>query len=290
MRPYQWSKNCFIFAPAFFAFGSYPLTFIKPLIISFFGFSLVCSAIYIFNDILDRESDKLHPSKKFRPIASALISPYKAGIFSIFLMGGGLIMLYVCLSSLSPKPNFSLFIPVCFYICLNFVYSTLFKHFAIIDIFCIAIGFVLRLFIGSIVINIALSEWIVIVTFLLALFLALAKRRDDVIILEKSGTKMRKNIDGYNHTFLDIGMSISASLVMISYIFYTIDESVQERFHTDKLYFTSIFVLLGIFRYMQITFVEEQSSSPSKILLKDRFLQCAILGYICSFVVIIILK
>lgn len=135
---------------------------------------------------------------------------------------------------------------------------------------------------GASILNITLSHWIIITTFLLALFLALAKRRDDVILLEK-GIKARQNIDGYNRTFLDIAMAICSSLVMVAYIFYSIDESVNARFGTHNLYMTSTFVLLGIFRYMQLAFVQENSGNPSQILLKDRFLQITILAWIVSF-------
>lgn len=157
------------------------------------------------------------------------------------------------------------------------------------DIFIIASGFVIRLFVGSIAINVPLSHWIIITTFLLALFLALAKRRDDVILLER-GIKARRNIVGYNRAFLDIAMGICASLVMVAYIFYSIDEGVNARFGTHNLYFTSVFVLLGIFRYMQITFVYKDSSDPAKILLKDRFLQIVIFAWVCAFVGIVILN
>lgn len=154
------------------------------------------------------------------------------------------------------------------------------------DIFIIASGFVIRLFAGSIAISVPLSHWIIITTFLLALFLALAKRRDDVILLER-GIKARRNIVGYNRTFLDIAMGICASLVMVAYIFYSIDEAVNTRFGTHNLYLTSAFVLLGIFRYMQITFVYKDSSDPAKILSKDRFLQITILAWICAFIGIV---
>lgn len=176
-------------------------------------------------------------------------------------------------------------IPIIFYIFLNIFYSLKLKHIAIIDIFIIASGFVIRLYIGALSANVKLSAYIVIVTFLLALFLVLAKRRDDLVIA--NGNKTRKNLQGYNKTFLDISMGISASLVMVAYIFYTIDSEVRERFHTDNLYLSAFFVLLGIFRYMQITFVEEQSHNPSKILLRDRFLQLTIIGYLLSFLILI---
>ena len=145
----------------------------------------------------------------------------------------------------------------------------------------------IRLFVGANAINVPPSHWIIITTFLLALFLALAKRRDDVILLER-GIKARHNINGYNHTFLDIALSICASLVMVAYIFYSIDEAVNAHFNTHNLYITSVFVLLGIFRYMQITFVKKDSSDPAKILLKDRFLQLTILAWVASFVGIVV--
>ncbi|MFC3868292.1 UbiA prenyltransferase family protein [Helicobacter equorum] len=189
--------------------------------------------------------------------------------------------------SLSPH---GVFIPVVLYVIINTLYSLWLKNIAIIDVFVIACGFVLRLWVGAICFDIPLSHWIVIVTFLLALFLALAKRRDDCILLERSGYKMRQNIESYNRVFLDVAMSVSASIVMVAYIFYSIDEEVIQRFGTDKLYFTSIFVLLGIFRYLQITFVYKRSSSPSKILLKDRFLQISILAWLICFVGLVYFK
>ncbi|MGX2982088.1 hypothetical protein [Helicobacter sp. 23-1045] len=180
--------------------------------------------------------------------------------------------------------NLSIFLPFIFYVILNIAYSFYLKHIAILDIFIIASGFVIRLFVGSVATNISLSHWIIITTFLLALFLALAKRRDEIMICKQA------KYSAYNRTFLDIAMSISASLVMVAYIFYSIDLSVNERFGTHSLYLTSVFVLLGIFRYMQITFVNMDSGDPAKILLKDRFLQCTILAWFVSFVAIVILK
>lgn len=286
MRPHQYSKNLFIFAPAFFGFGQYELGAVAlDLCIAFCGFCLVASGIYAINDCLDAKLDALHPSKAARPIASGLISPalgYAFGI-ALLLIGGGAYMIVG--RDLEASSLLHLYAPLLIYIIINLAYCLYLKHIAIVDVFCIASGFVLRLWVGACVIAIGLSHWIVITTFLLAVFLALAKRRDDILLLE-SGTKVRKNIDGYNRVFLDIAMGISASLVMVAYIFYSIDESVNERLHTHNLYLTSVFVLLGIFRYMQITFVLHKSSSPSKILLTDRFLQLVILAWLASFIII----
>ena len=162
-------------------------------------------------------------------------------------------------------------------------YSCYFKHIAIIDVSIIAIGFVLRLFIGSSVTGIELSMWIVVMTFLLALFLALAKRRDDVLIFLETGEKMRKNVDGYNLQFLDGVMTIMAAVVIVAYILYTTSEEVIHRLGSSYLYLTAFFVVIGIMRYMQIAFVENNSGNPTKVMLKDRFTQLSVLGWMASF-------
>ena len=169
------------------------------------------------------------------------------------------------------------------YLVLNIAYSIKLKHIAIVDIVIIAIGFVLRLFVGSTVTDTPLSMWIVIMTFLLALFIALAKRRDDVIIYNETGQKMRKVVGGYNLQFIETSMSIMASVTLVAYIIYTTSDRVIQHFHSEYLYLTSLFVIIGILRYLQITFVNEDSGSPTKIILSDHFIQLALLGWILSF-------
>ena len=169
------------------------------------------------------------------------------------------------------------------YVIMNIFYSFHLKHVAIVDIVIIAIGFVLRLFIGSAVTEIPLSMWIVVMTFLLALFLALAKRRDDVLIYLDTGKKMRRVIDGYNLQFLDITMAIMASVVVVSYTIYTTSAEVVARVHSEYLYLTSLFVILGVMRYLQIAFVFKDSGSPTKIILKDRFMQFTLIGWVLVF-------
>ena len=153
----------------------------------------------------------------------------------------------------------------------------------------LSLGFVLRLFIGSAAAGpgeVPLSMWIVLCSYLLALFLALAKRRDDVL-LSAEGKKVRKSIDGYNLEFINGAMMVMASVTIVSYISYCISEEVTTRLKTHDLYITVIFVLLGILRYMQITFVEQKSGSPTKVLLKDLFLQLVIVGWLVSFVLLV---
>ena len=173
---------------------------------------------------------------------------------------------------------------------MNIAYSLRLKHIAIIDITLIAIGFVLRLFIGALATETPLSKWIVIMTFLLALFLALAKRRDDVMHFLKTGTKMRKVIDGYNIQLIDAAMMVMASVVTVSYLLYTTSPEVIDRIGSDNLYITTFFVILGILRYMQITFVEENSGSPTKVLLKDPFVILNCVAWVLSFIYILYLS
>ncbi|PAF53549.1 prenyltransferase [Helicobacter sp. 13S00482-2] len=275
MRFHQYIKNLFIFLPAFFSFRFFDEGSIINSLFAFICFCFCASAIYIINDIVDAPSDRIHPSKRNRPIASGKIKPKVALLIALallFIAVGGLLWLLS-----------NVILPVVIYIVINLFYSFKFKHIPIIDVFIIASGFVIRLFVGALSINVPLSEWIIVMTFLLALFLALAKRRDDVILYENSGEKMRKVIDGYNRQFLDIAMAISASVVMIAYILWSISPEVKLRLHSDYLYLTSIFVLAGIFRYMQVTFVEQKSGNPSKIILQDRFLQSVILCWLIGF-------
>jgi len=170
------------------------------------------------------------------------------------------------------------------YVIMNIAYSLHLKHIAILDVTIIAAGFVLRLFVGSAATGIALSQWIVVMTFLLALFMALAKRRDDVLIYLETGKKMRRVIDGYNLQFLDTAMAIMASVVIVAYTIYTTSPEISEKFHTRYLYLTALFVILGIMRYLQIAFVHLDSGSPTRIVLKDRFMQSTIAGWIVTFI------
>jgi len=170
-----------------------------------------------------------------------------------------------------------------FYVLMNIAYSLYLKHIAILDVVIIAIGFALRLFVGSAATAIQLSMWIVIMTFLLALFMALAKRRDDVLIYLETGKKMRKVINGYNLQFLDTAMAIMASVVIVAYTIYTTSPEVAVRVHSEYLYLTALFVILGIMRYLQIAFVLKDSGSPTKIALKDRFIQLTLIGWVLTF-------
>lgn len=274
-RPHQYVKNTFIFLPIFFGLQITNTQFLLNAFIAFIAFSLTASSLYILNDYHDREEDRKHPVKKLRPLASGAVTTQAAMVFMVILFVSGMTLM----AALSLQAVLIL----AFYLVMIVAYSYYFKHIAIIDVSIIAIGFVLRLFIGSAVTGIELSMWIVVMTFLLALFLALAKRRDDVLIFLETGEKMRKNVDGYNLRFLDGVMTIMAAVVIVAYILYTTSVEVTQRVGNEYLYITAFFVILGIMRYLQIAFVEEDSRSPTRVILRDGFTQLAILGWIASF-------
>lgn len=275
-RPHQYSKNLFIFLPAFFAFQLTQLETIVSTLQAFFAFSFVASAVYVFNDWVDRFEDAQHPEKCHRPIASGRIkAPAAFGFMGLLLLGGGATAYFISIHVVAL---------VFVYLVLNLAYSLKLKHIAIIDIVVIASGFVIRLFVGAEASQVELSHWIIVMTFLLALFLSLAKRRDDVLICLRTDQKMRKVIDGYNLKFLDSAMIMTASITIVAYILWSISPVVAQRLGTDNLYLSAVFVVLGILRYMQIAFVEEKSGNPSKILLRDRFIQLTLVSWLSVFI------
>jgi decaprenyl-phosphate phosphoribosyltransferase len=276
LRPHQYIKNLFIFAPILFAFSITQETLLNSLY-AFALFSVLASSVYILNDYMDVEEDKKHPTKCKRPLASGAISLANANFLFLALAGCTFFIAYMF--------NTQLLIVLFIYFALNILYSVKLKHIAIVDIFIISTGFVLRLFAGAIATDTPLSMWIIIITFLLAIFLSLAKRRDDVLLSLK-GKETRKNIDGYNLEFVNAAMVLMSGVVILSYLQYTVSAEVISRIGNEHLYLTAFFVILGILRYMQITFVEQISGSPTKIVLKDRFLQVSILLWLFSFIYI----
>lgn len=279
LRPHHYLKNLFIFLPLFFALKITDVHLLYYTCIAFIGFCLVTSGVYIFNDLCDIKEDKKHPLKKYRPITAGLISKRNAILIMIlvFVMG-------VSISCLINRYVVFLFLV---YITLNILYSIKLKHIAIIDIFIIGIDFVIRIYIGGISAGIFISHWIILMTFLLALFLALGKRRDDFLIFLKSGKKMRRIIDRYNLEFINISTAVIVSIIMVAYMMYTISPDVIAKMHSDKLYFTMFFVVLGLMRYLQLIYVEEKSGSPTLLLFKDKFLQFCIIGWSITFLILI---
>ncbi len=275
LRPHQWTKNLFIFIPAFFAGNIFEEAVFIKTAIGFLAFSFVASSIYIVNDFRDIEQDKIHPTKKFRPLASGKISSQSALLVSVLLATIGIILSFYL--------NFHFGLLLIGYLILNIGYSFGLKNYSIIDILIISSGFLIRTVSGGIISEVKISMWLIIMIFLLALFLALSKRRDDILMYNNSGVKMRKVILEYNMAFINSSITMISGVIIVAYIMYTTSEEVINRWHSEYIYITSLFVVAGILKYLQITFVEQASGSPSKILLKNKFIIATLLLWVISF-------
>jgi len=283
LRPQQWIKNGFVFLPLFFNGQLRDINGISACLITFVSFSLAASSIYCFNDIHDREADRQHPEKRQRPVASGAISISTA--YTVMLIC--LILFVLSLFLFDDNVRYGVLGFVGSYYLLNLAYTILLKRLPIVDVTMIAIGFVLRIFAGGYATNTPITEWIVIMTFLLALFLAFAKRRGDAVIFQNTGIKLRANAGNYSVNFVNQIMTVIAAIIIVAYIMYTISPEVTTRFHCRYVYVTAVFVLAGIIRYLQIAFVDSQDRDPTKILLRDRFIQICISGWLITFLVII---
>lgn len=281
LRPKHWAKNLFLFIPLFFAGQIFNVDKVLTLLLAFLCFCFVASSIYIINDYRDVEADRAHPEKSKRPLASGAVSPNAAlAIFGLLVVAG-----FAGAAWLSAKFTFILGI----YFVLNIAYSFGLKNISILDIFILSTGFVLRVKAGGAASGVAVSEWLMLMVFLLALFMALAKRRDDVVLKLASGKDVRKASKGYNMDFLNTSLALVSAVIIVAYIMYTMAPATMQRFHTYRLYYTSVFVIAGLMRYLQIAYVENDTGSPTKILYKDRFIQITIALWILSFYVLIYL-
>lgn len=279
LRPAQWCKNFFLFLPLFFghAIGS-PCRLLS-VGIAFAAFCLASSSVYILNDLRDAEFDRLHPEKCRRPIASGSISVSVAVAMHVSLLAVSAVLCWFL-------HRYVFYIVGAYYL-MNVAYCFGLKRIALLDVAMIAAGFVLRIMAGAVAGAVGLSQWIVIMTFLLALFLALSKRRDDVLRYEQTRQELRSNVMKYNREFLNQSLTLVAGVMLVSYVMYTVDEQITARMGCRYVYATSVFVLIGVLRYLQLALVEEKSWSPTRILLHDRFLQLCIVGWLLSFAIII---
>jgi 4-hydroxybenzoate polyprenyltransferase len=278
LRPHQWIKNLFVAAPLFFTPAALSPGAAGRVILGIACFSALASAMYVLNDWCDREADRCHPRKRLRPLAAGTVSAGKALLLALGLALAGFVLA-------------TLLLPAAFgqvlagYVLLNLAYSFWLKRIAILDVMTIAVGFVLRIYAGGFLIGVTPTVWIVACTLLLALFLALAKRRDDIV----RGLEMnhRPALAGYNAVFLDTAIAVVLGSLLVCYLLYTTQVENMARLHSNKLFLTVPFVIAGVLRYLQIALVEHRSGMPTRLAVTDPFMLLTILGWLATFAILI---
>lgn len=281
IRIEQWVKNLFVFVPLFFSGKITDINLFYKSLFAFIIFSITASSIYIINDYMDIESDRKHPEKKNRPLASGAIAKSSAVILLLSFIS--LVVLGIFLGhfylKISLMVQFSIIIGT--YFLMNLAYTFKLKHVAIVDIMIISIGFVLRVLAGGYITGLIITQWAILLTFVLALVLAIGKRRGELINAQVTG-KTRKALDGYNIQFADIALSISCALAIVCYLMFTLSPEVQARFH-PRVFYTVIFVMFAFLRYLQQTLVYNKTESPTKIVYKDRYIQITLALWMVVF-------
>lgn len=263
IRPKQWIKNFFVFAPLVFSQHVFEAAYLLPAIAAFIVFSLTSSTVYIINDILDVESDRAHPRKRFRPIASGEISIRQGLLYSVIFC----VIIIAALIFL--KPVFALVIIL--YFLTNLFYSMQVKNMVLLDVFFISFGFMLRVLGGAAAIGVIVSSWMILTTIFISLFLAISKRRGELsqVINQENLEKQRKVLKEYDIQFADQLNTIAAAGTIISYALYTVSQRTITTFGTEKLIYTTPFVIYGIFRYMYLMHKKNLGESPTSIVTKD---------------------
>ncbi|MFH1292191.1 MAG: decaprenyl-phosphate phosphoribosyltransferase [bacterium] len=261
IRPKQWIKNFFVLAPLALSYKISSPETIRVGLMAFLVFCVAASAVYVWNDIIDRKRDCEHPTKRTRPIASGKISLQRGILLALFLLAAGLIAAY--------KLDPSFLEAVAAYFVLNLLYSLYLKHIVLIDLFALAGNYVLRVLAGTLVINEVITPWVIILATLLALFLAIGKRRGEYLALQQKASEHRKTLADYHPYFLDQLNAIITSLIVMAWILYTMDPAVQMRLHSPLLPLTIPLVLYGVFRYQFIIHRKGGGESPSQTFLTD---------------------
>ncbi len=279
MRPQQWIKNFFLFAALVFSGHLFHTPDILLTVAGFFFFSIAASSVYLLNDVIDLERDKLHPTKSLRPLPAGKLSPRTA------LAASGLLAALGLAGAFSLRTEFG-GILTC-YVVLNVLYSLRLKDVVILDVMTIAAGFVLRVLAGAVLISVPTSEWLIICTVLLSLFLGFSKRRHEITVLEVQANTHRTVLQHYSPYFLDQMIGIVTASTVMSYALYTISEETVRKFNTHDLIYTVPFVLYGIFRYLYLIHKRDEGGSPTRIAMTDWPLIINIMAWIgaTSFII-----
>lgn len=279
LRPQQWIKNFFIFAPLIFSQNIFNLPLLAKSIAAFGIFCILSGSLYVFNDLRDIEEDKLHPVKSQRPLASGRLRKAPA-VFSFILLS-----LIALVSAFFLNEVF--FLVVLSYFLLQTLYSLWLKHVIILDVFIIAAGFFIRVISGGFVIEVNISVWLLLCTIFLSLFIALSKRRHELVLLEDNAGNHRPILREYSLYLLDQMIAVMTASTIIAYCLYTISEETVTKFGTSNLLFTTPFVLYGILRYLYLIHQKSGGGSPEALVLKDRPLLINVFLWIASAVLII---
>jgi len=275
LRPKQWTKNLLIFAAPLFSFETINFSSFLDTLIGFFLLSFVSGCVYIVNDYADREADRNHPVKKYRPMASGALPPTLAIVFGVLLLIVSLAVSYLV------NPLFTVLLLL--YFAINVAYSFRLKHVVIIDIMIIAAGFVLRAIAGGLVIHVPFTPWFLLCTMLLSLFLAIGKRRHELHLLKNDKGSHRKVLEQYSFDLLDQMSSIVTTATIISYSLFTFTSG-----RTVHLMWTVPFVIYGMFRYLYLIHIEKKGGSPDRVLFEDYHIMCTVILYVISVVGILI--
>jgi 4-hydroxybenzoate polyprenyltransferase len=281
LRPQQWVKNGFIFAALIFSQSLTRWDRCRQELLAALVFCIISSATYIMNDILDAPEDRHHPVKKLRPIASGRIGATTAGMVGVVLACGGLLAAW--------KLNPRFFAIVVAYLAINTMYSTFLKRVVLLDVFIVAAGFLFRVVAGGLVIGVPISPWLIVCTTLLALFIALSKRRHELVLLGDHASDHRAILADYSPYFLDQLISIVTASTVVSYALYTLSPDVQSKFPGKRLEMTIPFVLFGIFRYLHLIHHGAQGGNPTRSLFTDPVLFSVVLFWASSVILIIYL-
>ena len=272
LRPHQWVKNAFVLMPLIFAAKLNDPSALTSALWAFIAFSFSASSIYLLNDTLDYERDQAHPKKRLRPIASGQVKRPIALLLSALCLGGAM--------SVAWGINTATLSALVAYVVMNTGYSLGLKHLFLIDLFMIAIGFILRVSVGAFAINVSLSPWLLLCTLFIALFLGLCKRRHERVSLGEEAAAHRSILAHYSVPFLDQLILITTAATIMCYALYTIDPWVCARLGTNGLLLTIPLVLLGIFRYLALVYQGGEGGSPTQVVLKDRGIQVIVVLYL----------
>ncbi|MFX0198277.1 MAG: decaprenyl-phosphate phosphoribosyltransferase [Candidatus Hodarchaeota archaeon] len=275
MRPKQWTKNIVLFAALIFSQNLFHGQNFLRVLEAFILFTLLSGGVYIFNDLIDIEKDRYHPKKFQRPLASGKLKPTNAIIAFILIGTAGLVFSFLL--------NVRFGLVALSYIILQLAYTFSLKHIIILDVFCVAAGFVLRVLAGAVVLDVPVSTWFLVCTMLLALFLSFCKRRHELINLEGEAVNHRKSLKEYNPYLLDQMIAVVTASTLMSYALYTMATETTQKFGTTNLKYTIPLVLFGIFRYLYLIHQKNEGGNPESIILKDK----PMILNICIFVLMI---